>query len=74
MDKVKDIISNLLSIEKDNIKDNSDFFFDLNGSSLEYFSLISNINEEFMISIPFENDSMHTPYDITKVIEETLRK
>ena len=74
LDKVKDIISNLLSIEKDNIKDNSDFFFDLNGSSLEYFSLISNINEEFMISIPFENDSMHTPYDITKVIEETLRK
>ncbi len=74
LNRIKELISNNLGIELDTINDESDFFFDLGGTSLDYFSLIASINDEYNVSIPFENDSMHKPIDIAKVLEETLRK
>jgi acyl carrier protein len=74
LNRIKELISKNLGIELDTINDESDFFFDLGGTSLDYFSLIASINDEYNVSIPFENDSMHKPIDIAKVLEETLRK
>ena len=54
------------------INPNSDFFFDLGGSSLEYFELISKINDEFNINIQFENDKLHSPLSFTKEIERMM--
>lgn len=72
LNKIKECISNCLHISIDEIKDNSDFFFDLNGSSLDYFDLISRLDEEFEIKLKFENDNIHTPIDFYKEVERVL--
>ena len=74
--KILDIVINLFSEalykDKEEINPNSDFFFDLGGSSLEYFELISKINDEFNINIQFENDKLHSPLSFTKEIERMM--
>ena len=68
---VKDEICNTLGI--DNVLDDQSFFFDLGGNSLDYFSLISKLNDIFNISITFEeNKNYHTALELTKRIEELI--
>ena len=70
--KVKECISNTLNININDINDNSDFFFDLNGTSLDYFDLISRLNDTFEIKIAYENDTLHTPIQFATEIERIL--
>ena len=70
--KVKECIAKSLNIDLENINDNSDFFFDLNGTSLDYFDLISRLNDTFEIKIGYENDTLHTPIQFSTEIERIL--
>lgn len=56
---------------KEKVDENSNLFFDLGINSLEYFSIISRINNEFNINLAFD-DNLNTPYNITLKIEELL--
>ena len=58
---------------KDEVKENSNFFFDLEGTSLDYFSLISQLNQKFNVEITFkEENNFHTPIDLAIEIERLL--
>ena len=69
---VKECIAECLNIDIKDVLDNSDFFFDLNGSSLDYFDLVSRINDKFNIKLQFENDSLHTSFKLAKEVERVL--
>jgi acyl carrier protein len=57
----------------DTVSKDSNFFFDLGGSSLDYFSLISLLNQHFNINITFENEkNYHTPLDLALEVERLL--
>ena len=58
---------------KNEVKENSNFFFDLEGTSLDYFSLISQLNQRFNVEITFkEENNFHTPIDLAIEIERLL--
>jgi acyl carrier protein len=57
----------------DTVSKDSNFFFDLGGTSLDYFSLISLLNQHFNINITFENEkNYHTPLDLALEVERLL--
>lgn len=71
LNKVLSIMEDILQTEK--IDPYKNFFYDLEGTSLDYFSLISSLNKEFDITITFnENKNYHTAYDLALLIEEIL--
>ena len=47
---------------KDEVKENSNFFFDLEGTSLDYFSLISQLNQRFNVEITFKEENNFVKY------------
>ena len=53
-DKIKNIISEVLSIDADGITEESTFVDDLGADSLDIFQIIMAIEEEFEIEIPTE--------------------
>ena len=66
-----DEFMNVLALDK--VEENSNFFFDLNGSSLDYFSLISALNQKFNITITFNQEkNLHTPIDLSLEIERLI--
>ena len=69
--EVMDEFMNVLALDK--VEENSNFFFDLNGSSLDYFSLISALNQKFNITITFNQEkNLHTPIDLSLEIERLI--
>ena len=63
-------MANLLNKDIKDIKPESNFFFDLGGTSLDYYNLISEITSEFQIEIKLDNESsFYTPISISKMIE-----
>lgn len=72
--KVKELISEILVIDPKTIDDHSNFFNDLGGNSLDYFSLVNSIEKEFLIEIESENETVaaSTPYEIASFIEKLL--
>lgn len=50
--KVRAIFASVLGKEEGEIGDDMHFFFDLGGSSLDYFAMITDIRNEFKISFP----------------------
>lgn len=69
---VKEEMAKALGIS-DEIGDNQNFFFDLNGNSLDYFSLISALNDRFNITITFEEKNYHTSLELAKLIMELTK-
>jgi len=70
---IKDIISKVLCIDKDKISNDSNIIFDLGASSLDYISIISEINKTFDINVILdENSSFYTPNEIAIYIGELL--
>lgn len=70
LNKVIEIMANLLNKDIKDIKPESNFFFDLGGTSLDYYNLISEITSEFQIEIKLDNESsFYTPISISKMIE-----
>ena len=46
----------LKSLDREDVSDDGDFFIDNGGTSLDYFALISDIEEEFGVTLPLEED------------------
>jgi len=73
LDKVIEIISKVLDKDVKEINIDSNFFFDLGGSSLDYYNLISMLTTEFKIEINLDsNSSNYTPRTLAKMIEELV--
>ncbi|MBO5285319.1 MAG: AMP-binding protein [Clostridia bacterium] len=71
--KVKELFAKALSINEDDILPDAHFFFDLNGTSLDYFALISDISNEFGIQILKDQQAdLYTINDFKKFLESVL--
>ena len=73
LDKVIEIMANILDKRIDEINPDANFFFDLGGSSLDYYNLISMITTEFKVEISLDNNSsFYTPKTLAKLLEELV--
>ena len=71
-EKIQEIISDVLNIEKDEIKMESKFVDDLGADSLDIFQIIMGIEETFDIEIDNnENDKISTVGDAVEQIQLT---
>lgn len=68
---VKEIFAEALSIEKDALNIDSHFFYDLNGSSLDYLSMLADIKHKYDVAFP-ENDegTLGTIREFCKYIQD----
>tara|TARA_R100001510_G_C7634176_1_gene192622 strand:+ start:933 stop:1157 length:225 start_codon:yes stop_codon:yes gene_type:complete len=68
---VEQIIADNLNIEKESIKDESNFVNDLGADSLNIVEVVMGIENEYEIEIPDEDvESLHTVGDLKKYIED----
>ena len=69
-DKVKDIVSQQLDVDKAQIKEESQFIDDLGADSLAIVELVLAFEEQFEIDIPDEDtEKIRTVGDAVKYIE-----
>lgn len=72
-DKVKDILSEQLDIDKDIITSDSSIVDDLGADSLDIVDLVMSLEDEFDTEIPDEAiEGIKTVGDIVRYIEENL--
>ena len=72
-DKIKSIISEVLSIDADGITAETTFVDDLGADSLDIFQIIMAIEEEFEIEIPTEEaEKITTVGDAVEQIKKAL--
>ena len=72
-DKIKNIISEVLSIDADGITEETTFVDDLGSDSLDIFQIIMAIEEEFEIEIPTEEaEKITTVGDAVEQIKKAL--
>ena len=72
-DKIKSIISEVLSIDADCITEETTFVDDLGADSLDIFQIIMAIEEEFEIEIPTEEaEKITTVGDAVEQIKKAL--
>ena len=72
-DKIKSIISEVLSIDADGITEENTFVDDLGADSLDIFQIIMAIEEEFEIEIPTEEaEKITTVGDAVEQIKKAL--
>ena len=71
-DKIKSIISEVLSIDADGITEETTFVDDLGADSLDIFQIIMAIEEEFEIEIPTEAEKITTVGDAVEQIKKAL--
>ena len=71
LDKVKDIVTEQLGVEKDEVTIESSFIDDLGADSLDIVELIMAFEEEFNIEIPDEAaEKIKTVQDVVNYIDE----
>jgi acyl carrier protein len=69
VEKVKAAFAKSLSKNANEIGQNAHFFFDLKGSSLDYFSLVADLQNEFGVAFPqSETGSLYTVTDFVNYI------
>lgn len=70
---ILELFSKTLGIPSQDIDLNANFMLDLGGTSLDYFSLVSAINEKFNIDLKMDYEHMaYSVNDFEKVIKELL--
>ena len=70
--KVKAVFAKALGRSVGEIGGKAHFFFDLKGSSLDYFSLIAEMQNEFGVSFPqTENEGLYTVTDFVNYIRNS---
>ena len=73
LDRVKDLIVNLLNVNKETITEQSKFIEDLGADSLDAVEIVMAVEEEFGIEIPDDaEEHIKTVGDITKYINERV--
>ena len=71
LDKVKDIVTAQLGVERDEVTIESSFIDDLGADSLDIVELIMAFEEEFNIEIPDEAaEKIKTVQDVVNYIDE----
>ncbi len=71
--RVTECVAKALGKSAEDVGLTSDFFVDEGGTSLDYFALITLLQQEFEISFPSENEkTLSTVYDLCRYIEKTL--
>lgn len=68
LEKIQDIISEVLNIEKEIITEDTKFVDDLGADSLDIFQIVMGIEEEFDIEI--DNEEIEKIATVGDVIEE----
>ena len=58
--RIKKVFGEVLSMDPKDIKEESDFFLELGGTSLDYMSLLMKLEQEFEMHIAFTNKSYST--------------
>jgi len=72
-DKVRECFAKTLGVAAETIDDEAHFFFDLKGSSLDYFALLSTLQREFLIDCPRSGDDcLYTVSQFAGYINENL--
>lgn len=70
-EKVREIISNILGIESEDITMESSFMDDLGADSLDVVELIMDLQDEFNLEIPDEDaEKIRTVSDVVEYIKE----
>ncbi len=71
--EVKEIFAEALSVEKDTLGVDEHFFYDLDGSSLDYLSMLADIKNKYEVSFP-ENDegTLGTIREFCKYIQDNV--
>ena len=73
MKQVVSIISRVLEVEESKISGTTHIFYDLDATSIQYFSIVSQLAEEFSITDYDDNDVYrYTPKEICEYIESKL--
>ena len=67
------IFADILGLKAEEITDNGHFMNDLGGSSLDYFTLLGEINTQFGITLDFETDKFgYTLNDFEEILKKRL--
>lgn len=73
MNKLKNIIAEVLNINSDDITEDTTFTDDLGADSLDVFQIVMGIEEEFDIEIPAEAaEKIITVGDVMKQVKEAM--
>lgn len=71
IDRLKRLFADAIGKSENDISNEAHFFFELGGSSLDYFSLLSSVREEFGVEInQSENDNLNTVMDFFRLIQK----
>ena len=71
---LRQMFADNLGVEPEEIPDDAHFMIDLGGSSVEYFTLVGEINERFNISLGFEeNRFSYTLRDFERIVRELVK-
>jgi acyl carrier protein len=74
IDKLKDMISEQLGIEKNDVDENSDIIKDIGADSLDIVEMLMNVENEWGISIGDEEVAgLRTLADVAAFIEEKTK-
>ena len=55
--KVKEIMANIINVNKENIPSDAHFIYDLGATSLDYLTLLVKLREEFEVNFDFTNNN-----------------
>lgn len=70
---LRTLFAQVLDLPEDEIRDDAHFMNELGGSSLDYFTLIGEINKKFEVSLAYESGSFgYTLNDFEKLLEELV--
>lgn len=73
LNKLKEIITEVLNINSDDITEDTTFTDDLGADSLDVFQIVMGIEEEFDIEIPAEAaEKIITVGDVMKQVREAM--
>lgn len=71
LEKMKEIIAEQLSVEADDITEESKFKEDLNADSLDLFELVMALEDEYSVEIPAEDlEKLTTVGDVMNYLKE----
>lgn len=70
-EKVKEIVSNILGVDAEEVTMEASFMDDLGADSLDVVELIMDLQDEFNLEIPDEEaEKIHTVGDVVEYIKE----
>jgi len=74
MTVLTDILRNVLDIQEEQIKDNSNFVKDLGADSLTVVEIVMEIEEEFDIEVPDEDaEGLETVKDLRDYVKDKIQ-